>query len=99
MSFNFVGGEAISKHEYTGFGAVLEFKYGSELGNAFQGHNALHWFETFGPKWGLLEGNDAVVFIDNHDNQRHGGSQILTYKNPRPYKMAVAFMLAHPYGK
>lgn len=38
------------------------------------------------------------MFIDNHDNQRHGGADILTHKNPRPYKMATAFELAWPYG-
>lgn len=44
----------------------------------------------------MLESTDAVVFIDNHDNQRHGSSAILTYKNSKPYKAAIAFMLAHP---
>lgn len=92
------GGEAISKKEYIGFGTVLEFKFGVELGNAFQGHNPLKYLKTWGPQWGLLEGSDAVVFIDNHDNQRTGSSSILTYKNSKPYKMAIAFMLAHPYG-
>ena len=38
--------------------------------------------------------------MDNHDNQRgHGGAGgILTHTQPKPYKMAVAFMLAHDYG-
>ncbi|XP_015840636.2 alpha-amylase [Tribolium castaneum] len=93
-----LGGEAISKHEYTGFGTVIEFQYGLSLGNAFQGGNQLANLANWGPEWNLLDGLDAVAFIDNHDNQRTGGSQILTYKNPKPYKMAIAFMLAHPYG-
>lgn len=48
-----------------------------------------------------MDGNNALVFVDNHDNQRGhgaGGNSILTYKNSKQYKMAVAFMLAHPYG-
>lgn len=48
-----------------------------------------------------MESGDAVVFVDNHDNQRGhgaGGDSILTYKVSKNYKMAVAFMLAHPYG-
>ncbi|CAH1281780.1 unnamed protein product [Diabrotica balteata] len=93
-----LGGEAVKKTEYNSFGAVLEFKYGAELGNAFQGRNDLHWLVNWGPEWGLLPGTDAVVFIDNHDNQRGRSPAILTYKNPEPYKMAIAFMLAHPYG-
>ncbi|KAG5868160.1 hypothetical protein JTB14_032973 [Gonioctena quinquepunctata] len=92
-----MGGEAIKKTEYTGFGNVLEFKYGAELGNAFQGHNSLHFLKNWGPEWGLLNDGDAVVFVDNHDNQRGDDSRILTYKNPKPYKAAIAFMLAHPF--
>lgn len=39
--------------------------------------------------------------MDNHDNQRghgSGGSEILNYKQAKQYKMAIAFMLAHPFG-
>ncbi|KAJ8969369.1 hypothetical protein NQ317_002002 [Molorchus minor] len=93
-----LGHEAVSKYEYIDFGAVLEFKYGTELGNAFQGRNLLKNLENWGPEWGLLNSEDAVAFIDNHDNQRTGSKAILTYMNPKPYKMAIAFMLAHPYG-
>lgn len=48
----------------------------------------------------MADGN-ALVFIDNHDNQRGhgaGGASIVTFKDPRLHKMAVAYMLAHPYG-
>ncbi|XP_018575963.1 alpha-amylase-like isoform X2 [Anoplophora glabripennis] len=93
-----LGGEAVSKREYVGFGAVLEFKFGAELGNAFQGNNPLKYLKNWGPEWGLLEGKDAVAFIDNHDNQRGTSEAILTYRKPKEYKMAIAFMLAHPYG-
>ncbi|KAJ8969372.1 hypothetical protein NQ317_002005 [Molorchus minor] len=92
------GGDVISRDEYTGFGRVIEFKYGAYLGNCFQGNNPLMYLNNWGTEWDLLESGDAVVFIDNHDNQRSGSSDILTYKNSKLYKMAIAFMLAHPYG-
>ena len=40
------------------------------------------------------------MFVDNHDNQRgHGaGGHIVNYKDGATYDLAVAFMLAHPYG-
>lgn len=44
---------------------------------------------------------DAVVFINNHDNERGhgaGGTNIITYKDLSLFKKANAFMLAHPYG-
>ncbi|KAJ4434150.1 hypothetical protein ANN_16470 [Periplaneta americana] len=96
-----LGGEAIKSTEYTGFGRVTEFKYGAELGNAFRGNNPIKYLVNFGPGWGFLPDGDAFVFVDNHDNQRGhgaGGASILTYKTAKLYKMAVAFMLAYPYG-
>ncbi|XP_050666679.1 alpha-amylase 4N-like isoform X4 [Leptidea sinapis] len=95
-----LGGEVISRDEYTPLAAVTEFKFGMELSRAFTSGNQLRWLINWGPSWGLLVSGDALTFIDNHDNQRgHGaGGNILTYKQSRPYKAAIAFMLAHPYG-
>ncbi|GLV35220.1 Amylase related [Carabus blaptoides fortunei] len=89
--------EAISKHEYTFIGAVTEFKHSDEIGRAFRGYNDLKYLITWGTSWGFLPDNDTFIFVDNHDIQRET-SNILTYKNPKQYKMAIAFMLAHPYG-
>ncbi|MEQ2309292.1 hypothetical protein AMECASPLE_037102 [Ameca splendens] len=49
----------------------------------------------------MPDGN-ALVFVDNHDNQRGhgaGGASIITFWDPKLHKMAVAYMLAHPYGQ
>ncbi|XP_049873298.1 alpha-amylase 1-like [Pectinophora gossypiella] len=96
-----LGGEAISRDEYTSLAAVTEFKYGMELSGAFSGRNQLRWLVNWGPQWGLLAHEVSLTFIDNHDNQRgHGaGGAILTYKEAKKYKGAIAFMLAHPYGE
>ena len=54
-----------------------------------------------GEGWGMLKDGDALVFVDNHDNQRGhgaGGASILTYHQAKLYKMATAFLLAWPYG-
>lgn len=95
------GGEAISRDEYTPIGAVTEFKAGMELSRAFRGNNQLRWLSSWGTQWGLLAHSDSLTFIDNHDNERGhgGGGGVLTYKEPRPYKAAIAFLLAHPYGE
>lgn len=93
--------DAIKSSEYTHIGAVTEFKVGMELSRAFQGNNPLKWLVNWGPAWKLLPSKDALVFIDNHDNQRgHGGAgSILSYKSSKLYKAAIAFMLAHSYGE
>ncbi|GLH05681.1 Alpha-amylase [Gryllus bimaculatus] len=94
------GNEGVHSYEYTSFGVVTEFKYGSMLSSAFQGNNAIKYLKNWGPEWGLLDGASALAFIDNHDNQRGsgGGGDVLTYKTAKLYKMAIAFMLAWPYG-
>ncbi|KFB47455.1 AGAP012230-PA-like protein [Anopheles sinensis] len=90
--------EVVRKYEYTHLGTVTEFMFSSELGRAFSGNNALRWLSNFGEAWGLLPSRDAFVFVDNHDNQR-GHDGILTYKQPKQYKMATAFAAAYPYGQ
>jgi alpha-amylase len=40
-----LGGEAISKYEYTNLGAVTEFKFSNEIGRAFNGRNPLKFFK------------------------------------------------------
>ena len=82
------GGDAVSKYEYTGFGAVTEFRNGMEISNAFRGKNLLKWFMSWGDAWGLLPSQDALVFIDNHDTQR-SSPDILTYKSSRLYKASI----------
>ncbi|XP_066940330.1 alpha-amylase 1-like [Macrobrachium rosenbergii] len=96
-----LGGEAVTSLEYVGNGRVTEFKYGKFLGEAFRGSNQLKWLVNFGEGWGMIDRQYALVFIDNHDNQRGhgaGGKMILTFRDARLYKMATAFMLAWPYG-
>ncbi|GLG97162.1 Alpha-amylase [Gryllus bimaculatus] len=85
------GKEGVHNYEYTSFGRVTEFRYGMELSNVFGGNNALKHLFSFGPKWSLMDGNDALAFIDNHDNQRgHGGAgDVLTYKSAKQYKTGL----------
>jgi alpha-amylase len=40
-----LGGEAVSKNEYTEFGTVTEFRFSSEIGRAFHGRNPLKWLK------------------------------------------------------
>ncbi len=98
-----LGGEAISAGEYTHLGRVTEFKVSAEIGNVFRGWNGqkLSYLSNWGEGWGMLASDKALVFIDNHDNQRGhgaGGASVLTFWDAPQYKKATAFKLAHPYG-
>lgn len=94
------GGEGVKKTEYTGFGIVTEFTFSSEIGLVFQGAHGVDQLEGLGPQRTFLPSSRALVFVDNHDNQRgHGGGGIvLTHKKPKEYVNAVAFMLGNNYG-
>lgn len=95
------GGEGISRDEYRHLGTITEFRFSGEIGGVFRGYNNLRWLINWGEGWGFLPSWQALVFVDNHDNQRGhggGGESVLNYKVARQYKMATAFTLAHPYG-
>jgi alpha-amylase len=97
------GGEPITAKEYVGHGRVTEFKGCSNIGDIIRknGGQQLRYAVNWGEGWGFLPDGNAVVFVDNHDNQRGhgaGGASILNYKVSRMYKIAQAFFLAYPYG-
>ncbi|WP_395345479.1 alpha-amylase [Ningiella sp. W23] len=93
------GGEAIGANEYFANGLVTEFKYSVEIGNTFR-NGQLAWLSNFGEGWGFMPSDRAVVFVDNHDNQRGhgGGGNVITFEDGRLYDLANVFMLAYPYG-
>lgn len=87
-----LGGEAVNKLEYNDFANVIEFLFGIILGKMFRGQDSLTRLETFNDTdtWKLIPSGDALIMIDNHDNQRGhgaGGAIILTHKDPKPYKV------------
>lgn len=95
-----LGGEGVSKYEYTDLGTVTEFSFSSSIGKTFQKKDQLRWLVNWGTSWGFMPSDRSLVFVDNHDNQRgHGsGGDILTHKQSKQYKMATAFKLAHTFG-
>lgn len=96
------GGEPIQASEYFQNGDVTEFKYSVDMSRVILG-GKLAWLNDkaqFGEGWNYMPSDKAVVFIDNHDNQRGhgGGGHILNYKDGRQYELASVLMLAWPYG-
>ncbi|HEY1012502.1 MAG TPA: carbohydrate-binding module family 20 domain-containing protein [Herpetosiphonaceae bacterium] len=93
------GGEPIKASEYFQNGDVTEFKYSLQLGSAFFSGQLAN-LSQFGTSWGFMASDNAVVFTDNHDNQRGhgGGGHVLTYKDGALYTLGNVFELAWPYG-
>lgn len=97
-------GEPIQPEHYLGNGSVTDFVYGRELARVFQ-HGNLAWLKAFDASWQengsgphLLPSDHAVVFTDNHDNQREN-KPVLTFKNGALHELTNIFMLAWPHGR
>lgn len=94
--------EPIQANEYLENGDVTEFQYGLDVARVFR-EGKIAWFNgahRLGEDWGYLPSDKAIVFIDNHDNQRGhgGGGRVLTHQEKELYELANIFMLAWPYG-
>ncbi len=95
-------GEAVTAQQYFGVGYasggaadVTEFQYGYRVSDAFLGRNGatLAGLQNLGAS--MLPTDKAVVFTDNHDNQR--GSNIY-YADGAAYLLAAAYTLLQPLG-
>ena len=93
------GSDIVSGSEYFGIGDVTEFRYSANIANTFRS-GRLSWLENFGTAWGMMPGYFAVVFVDNHDNQRGHGvpENAISFKDGSLHELANIFMLAFPYG-
>lgn len=108
-------GEPVKPQDYVQLGNVTEFRFGQKVAGKFRDPGQkLAELKTFpghpgSADWGLLPSDQAVVFLDNHDNQRgHGNgawqadgriANILTSQyDGNLYNLANIFMLAWPYG-
>jgi alpha-amylase len=94
-------GEAVTAQQYFGVGNasngasdVTEFQYSYRLSDAFLGRNGLNLSLLQALPTNFLPGDKAVVFTDNHDNQRGGN----IYFADGVYELANVFLLAYPYG-
>ena len=67
------------------------------MGEIFlNGQTAMSHLQTFGSSWGMLSTDKALVFVDNHDNQRGhgGGGDIINYKDSR-VSIILCFKVVH----
>jgi alpha-amylase len=100
----YMGGEGPNPDQYKHLGKVTEFRYGNQLGDVVRKNNGqqMKYLNNFGMGWGFLPDDDALIFTNNHDNQRgHGAggfTSVVTFFESRLMKMATSFMLAWPYG-
>lgn len=88
----------VTSQQYTSLGYVTEFRYCQKLKEGIEDFGRLN--DVVDYNWGMTDSDHAFVFVDNHDNERGhgGGGSIITFEQPKEYKMAVAFLLANDYG-
>lgn len=89
-------GEAVHALDYTQLGRVTEFRHCDHISKLVRREDQLAYTRTWGPSWAMLDSRYALVFVDNHDNQRT--DSVVTHREPRLYRLAQALVLARPYG-
>jgi len=87
--------EPIQPEQYLDNGHVWEFTVARTLKSMVES-GRLNPDVVFGPEGGSVPGERAISFVDNHDTERNGES--LSYADGEAYAIALAFLLAHPYG-
>lgn len=104
-------GEALAPRDYFGIGhasggtsEITEFIF-TGVANEFLGRNGetvaqLDPNGSAGNRfsaeaWGMMPGDKAVIFLQNHDTQRTCG---IGYKDGDTFRLANVWMLAQPYG-
>ncbi len=87
--------EPVQPEHYLDNGAVWEFTYARTLKSMIDS-GRLNPDVVFGPEGGSVPSNQAISFVDNHDTERNG--ETLSYADGERYSLALAFLLAHPYG-
>nr|CDJ87398.1 Glycosyl hydrolase and Alpha-amylase domain containing protein [Haemonchus contortus] len=94
------GGEAVKCADYLGIGRYTNFNFGAAVSSAAKGQSDWKLLSNLGPgyQYGNNADHDVLNFIDNHDNQRDSNPYVVTYKDGDKYRLAVAYMLAWPYG-
>lgn len=94
--------ERVRDWEYTPYGDVSEFEYSiTAMGGKFNCGGSLSDLENMPGYNNMLPDRFAVVFTDNHDNQRGhgpGGSCIVDHRDGPVHTLANVFTLAYPYG-
>ncbi len=97
-----LSGDAGQMRLYERVGVVTDFRYAGVVGRAFRNGNIARLIGDEGA-WDrllLVPGDSALVFLDNHDTQRHADDfDAITFKNGSMYDLANVFMLAWPYGR
>ena len=91
------GSGPITGKDYLGNGAVTEFQYAGVVVDAFQS-GRVDALRNLGAGETFVHSDEAVVFVDNHDTQRHEEGHAFNYKAGDRYILANVFMLAWPYG-
>jgi alpha-amylase len=87
--------EPVQPEQYLATGSVWEFTYARTLTSMVES-GRLNPDVVFGPEGGSVPSEQAISFVDNHDTERNG--ETLSYADGEQYALALAFLLAHPYG-
>ena len=95
-------GEAVQPQQYYGVGFasggssdITEFQLSYRISDAFLNRNGQNPSSLLTNTAGLIASDKAIVFTNNHDNQRQAN---IYFADGAAHDLAYVYMLAQPYG-
>jgi alpha-amylase len=90
-------GDVTTNQPFTAIGDVFSWDWQDQFANVFSGQPGLGR-PSDARKALIGDPNKTIIMVSNHDTEHHGPTAI-TYRDPKRYQAASAFLLADGLGK
>ncbi|XP_049543618.1 alpha-amylase A-like [Anopheles darlingi] len=92
----------ISWKEYAELGVLTQDRFALDIGEVLLRRKPFHYFVHLGTRLGYMPRERALIYVNNPALLRQpdadGDLLVVSMRNARAYRIALAFMLAHRYG-
>jgi alpha-amylase len=90
-------GDVTTNEPFTAIGDVFSWDWQDQISNVFSGQPGLGR-PSDSRKALIGDPNKTIIMVSNHDTEHHGPTAI-TYREPKRYQAASAFLMADALGK
>ncbi|XP_052873465.1 alpha-amylase 4N-like [Anopheles cruzii] len=92
----------ISWSDYADLGVIAQDRFAIDIGDVLLRRKPFHYFVHLGTRLGYVPREKALVYVNNplllRQPDADGDLLVVSMRNQRAYRIALAFLLAHRYG-